>query len=67
LPSRICDTIYRPDHSRHLQSQPSKIAYDKTLIAKWSIGEVGYLTLATQDALSATESHEGTSRGIFLG
>ena len=35
-----------PAHSCHLQSQSSEITQDEMLIAKWSIGEVGYIALA---------------------
>jgi len=32
-----------PDHSRHLKSQSIEITYDEIIIAKWSIGKMGYI------------------------
>jgi len=40
----------------HLQSQSSVITHDKTLIAKLSIGKMGYITLTIQDAIYVTDS-----------
>jgi len=34
-----------PYYSRHIEKQSFEIAYDETIIVKWSIGEVGYIAL----------------------
>jgi len=36
----------RPDYSCHLESQSIDIAYDEIIIAKQSIGKMGYIALA---------------------
>ena len=54
-------------HSCHLQSQSFEIAHNKTLVAKRSISEMGYIALAILDTNYTTKSREGTSRGGFLG
>ena len=35
----------RLNHTRHIKSQSFKIAYDKAIITKWSIGKMGYIAL----------------------
>jgi len=54
-------------YSCHHQSQSSKIAHDKTIIAKPSIGKMGYISLAIRDTIYATKNYEGTSSDEFLG
>ena len=34
-----------PNHIRHIKSQSFKIAYDKTIIIEWPIGEIGHIAL----------------------
>jgi len=34
-----------PNHTRHIKSQSFKIAYDKAIIAKLSISEMGHVAL----------------------
>ena len=33
------------NHTRHIKSQSFKTAYDKAIITKWSIGEMGHIAL----------------------
>jgi len=34
-----------PNHTHHIKSQSFKIAYDEAIVAKWSIGKMGYIAL----------------------
>ena len=34
-----------PNYTCHIKSQSFKIAYDKAIITKWSIGEIGHIAL----------------------
>jgi len=36
----------RPNHTRHIKSQSVKIDDDEAIIAEWSIGEMGHITLS---------------------
>ena len=47
-----------PAHLRHLQSQSSAIAYDKTIIAKLQICEMGYFALGIRDTIHAIEGSQ---------
>ena len=55
-----------PAHSCHLQSQSSKIAHDKTLVAKWSIGKIGFIALAIRDVIYVTKAIKGQTMANFL-
>ena len=33
------------NHTRHIQSQSLKVAYDKAIIIKWLTGEMGHIAL----------------------
>ena len=54
-----------PNYTCHIKSQSLKIAYDKAIITKWSIGEMGRLTFPIRDEIHATKGCEGTSGGRF--
>jgi len=34
-----------PNYKCHIKSQPFKVAYDKAIIAKWSIDKMSHVTL----------------------
>jgi len=34
-----------PNHTRHIKSQPFKIAYDEVIVTKWSIGKMDHIAL----------------------
>ena len=34
-----------PNHTCRIKSQSFKVAYDKAIIIKWSIGEMGHIAL----------------------
>ena len=55
------------NYTCHIKSQSFKIAYDKAIITKWSIGKMGHIALPIWDAIPATKSCEGTGGDRFLG
>ena len=54
------------NHTRHIKSQYFKVAYDKAIVIKWSIGEMRHIALPIWDAISTTKSRKGTGGGGFL-
>ena len=34
-----------PNHTCHIKTQSFKVAYDKDVIIKWSMGKMGHITL----------------------
>ena len=53
-------------YSCHFQSQSFEIACDKTLIAKWSIGKIGFISLAIRDVIYVTKAIKGQTMANFL-
>ena len=55
-----------PNYTCHIKSQSFKIAYDKAIITKWSIGKIGHIALPIWDAIPTAKSREGTAVTDFL-
>jgi len=55
-----------PNHTCHIKSQSLKIAYNKAIVTKWSIGKMDHVALPLWDAIPASKSCKRTGGGRLL-
>ena len=55
-----------PNHIRHIKSQSFKIAYDKAIITKWSIGKMDHVALTIWMQFLPQKAVKGQAVADFL-